>query len=384
MTFMAQALHIAERGRLTCMPNPMVGCLIVKNNQIIGSGAHLKAGEPHAEVYALGQAGSHASGADVYLTLEPCSHFGRTPPCVDALIAASVKSVHIAVVDPNPLVAGRSIEKLRCAGIEVFLGECAQEAYELNKVFFHYITYKKPFVIAKWAMSLDGKIAGNQLPEGREIQWITSEQARAHAHASRAQVGAIVVGENTVNCDDPELTVRYGMDQGLLQLPRPIVLTVMGNLAHNSKLFFKGRNTLVITSHKAHPEFLAMLDACGIEHCCVSLKNNLLCLSEVLNVLASKGISSILVEGGSRLLTSFFSAGLVNKVYTYMAPKIIGGAHSLSPLMSDDSCLKNGEFVLQQKEIVTLGPDVCFISETEVTPATYDDFIATQRRVGNV
>jgi diaminohydroxyphosphoribosylaminopyrimidine deaminase/5-amino-6-(5-phosphoribosylamino)uracil reductase len=355
----------------------MVGCLIVKNNQIVGSGAHLKAGEHHAEVYALMQAGSQACGADVYLTLEPCSHFGRTPPCVDALIAASVKSVHIAVSDPNPLVAGRGIEKLRDAGIEVFLSECAQEAYELNKVFFHYITTKKPFVIAKWAMSLDGKIAHAQSVITEKNRWITSEQARAHAHALRAQVGAIVVGENTVAVDNPELTVRHGMDGVLSVLPRPIVLTVAGNLAYDRKLFVLGRNTLVMTSRKACPEFLAMLDKNNIEHCFVSLENDLLYLPEAVDVIASKGISSILVEGGSQLLTSFFNAGLVNKVYTYMAPKIIGGRDSLSPIMGGDFLCNNGEFIVQQKEVVLLGPDLCFISETVLTPATYGDFIAT-------
>src|SRR5579872_3529386 len=198
MKFMAEALRIAEHGRLTCMPNPMVGCVIVKNNHIVGSGAHLKAGEHHAEINALAQAGPLADGADVYLTLEPCSHFGRTPPCVNALIAASVKSVHIAVPDSNPLVAGKGITKLRQAGIEVFIGECAQEAYELNKIFFYYITHKKPFVIAKWAMSLDGKIARHTSDALNRNDWITSEFSRAHAHAIRAQVGAIMVGENTV------------------------------------------------------------------------------------------------------------------------------------------------------------------------------------------
>lgn len=383
MTFMAQALRIAEHGRLTCMPNPMVGCLIVKNNVIIGAGAHLKSGEHHAEINALIQAGSNAHGADVYLTLEPCSHFGRTPPCVDALIVASVKSVHIAVSDPNPLVAGRGIKKLRDAGIEVILGECAQEAYELNKIFFYYITHKRPFVITKWAMSLDGKIAVKQPVIIEKNRWITSDQARAHAHAIRAQVGALMVGENTVRIDNPELTVRYGMGNGLSTLPRPIVLTVEGNLAHDSKLFIRGRNTLVMTSHKAPSKFFAMLDKNRIEYCFVSVENNFLYLPEVMDVIASKGISSVLVEGGSQLLTSFFGAGLVNKVYTYMAPKIIGDTDSLSPIMGKDFLHKNGEFYLKTKEIITLGPDICFVSETSLTPTTYDDFVAT-RRVNNV
>ncbi len=379
MKFMNEALRIAESGRFTCMPNPMVGCLIVKNNQIVGSGAHLKAGENHAEINALVEANSLACGADVYLTLEPCSHFGRTPPCVDALIAASVKSVHIALADPNPLVSGRGIEKLRHAGIEVFLGECAQEAYELNKVFFYYITHKRPFVIVKWAMSLDGKIAINQSVITEKNRWITSDQARAHAHAIRAQVGAIMVGENTVRIDNPELTVRYGIGDNLNMLPRPIVLTVEGNLAYDRKLFTLGRNTLVMTSHKACPNFLTMLDKNNIEHCFVSLENNFLYLPEVVDIIGSNGISSMLVEGGSQLLTSFFNAGLVNKIYTYMAPKIIGDADSLSPIMGKNFLDKYDEFYVKPKEIIQLGPDICFVSETSFTPATYDDFIVTYK-----
>ena len=380
MSFMAQALHIAERGRLTCAPNPMVGCVIVKNNEIVGSGAHLKAGEHHAEVYALMQAGDNARGADVYVTLEPCSHFGRTPPCVDALIKASVKSVHIAVVDPNPLVAGKSVEKLRAAGIEVFLGECAQEAYERNKVFFHYITTKKPFVIAKWAMSLDGKIAHSPSNITEKNRWITLQAARMHAHTIRAQVGAIIVGENTVIIDDPDLTVRYGAEEKLLVRPRPVVLTACGNIPYDSKILQSGRNTLVMTSIKASSDFLAMLDSKKIEYCFISLdENNFLHLPQVLDVLASKSVSSVLVEGGSQLLTSFFNAGLVNKVYTYVAPKIIGGIDSLSPITGSIFSCENSEFVLKHKEVLLLGQDICFVSETELMPARYSAFIELQK-----
>ena len=380
MSFMAQALRIAERGRFTCMPNPMVGCVIVKNNEIVGSGEHLKAGEYHAEIYALNEAGSCAEGSDVYVTLEPCSHFGRTPPCVDVLIKASVKSVHIAIVDPNPLVAGKSIEKLRAAGIEVFLEEYAQEAYELNKIFFHYITRKKPFVIAKWAMSLDGKIAHSPSNITEKNRWITSQQARMHAHTIRAQVGAIIVGENTVVIDDPDLTVRYGYDQSLFTQPRPVVLTAFGNIPYDSKILQSGRNTLVMTSVKVSSDFLAMLDSKHIEYSFISLdENNFLCLPEVLDVLGAKGVSSVLVEGGSQLLTSFFNAGLVNKVYTYVAPKIIGGVDSLSPIMGSIFFCENSEFVLKHKEVLLLGQDICFVSETELMPAQYSTFIELQK-----
>lgn len=374
MSFMAQALRLAEKGRFTCRPNPMVGCVIVKNNIIIGSGAHLKAGELHAEIHALNEAGLNAAGADIYVTLEPCSHFGRTAPCVDALIKASVKSVHIALLDPNPLVAGKGIQKLRAAGIEVFVGECAQQAYDLNKAFLYYITHKKPFVIAKWAMSLDGKISSDPSYITEKNRWITSEIARAHAHWLRAQVDAIMVGENTVKIDDPDLTVRYGYDASLYTLPRPIVLTPFGNIDHNRKLFTYGRNTLVITNEKVCPLFLAMLEQNNIEYCFISLdKNNCFNLSMILDMLATKYISTLLVEGGSYLLSSFFSAGLVHKVYTYMAPKIIGGMNSLSPIAANNF-LSHKELVLSYKESVMLGSDICYISETDIMPNCYETF----------
>jgi diaminohydroxyphosphoribosylaminopyrimidine deaminase / 5-amino-6-(5-phosphoribosylamino)uracil reductase len=385
MSFMMQALCIAERGRLTCAPNPMVGCVIVKDSIIIGSGAHVKAGEHHAEIHALNQAGVNAAGSDVYVTLEPCFHFGRTPPCVDALIKASVKSVHIAIADPNPLVANRSIEKLCAAGIKVFLGECAQQAYDLNKTFFYYITNKKPFVIAKWAMSLDGKIAQDPAHITEENRWITSQTARAHAHALRAQVGAIIVGENTVTIDDPDLTVRYGYDQHILVQPRPVVLTPFGNIAHDRKLFSRGRNTLVITSKQANQSFLAMLDKHTIEYCFVLLdKHNYLDLHAVLDLLAAKHISRVLVEGGSQLLISFFNAQLVHQVYTYVAPKIIGGSESLSPIIGSNFLYDNEECVLKQKEVIVLGPDICFISETELMPQYYETFLTQYKERSNV
>jgi diaminohydroxyphosphoribosylaminopyrimidine deaminase/5-amino-6-(5-phosphoribosylamino)uracil reductase len=321
----------------------------------------------------------------VYVTLEPCSHFGLTPPCVDALITASVKSVHIALSDPNPLVAGRSIEKLRAAGIEVFLGECAQRAYDLNKAFFYYITHKKPFVIAKWAMSLDGKIAQDPAHITEKNRWITSQVARAHAHALRAQVGAIIVGENTVNSDDPELTVRYGYEKLLHTMPQPVVLTPFGNIAHDRKLFASGKNTLVMTSEQANSSFLAMLNKQSIKYCFVPLdENNCLDLRAVLDVLAKKNISSVLVEGGSRVLTSFFNEKLVHQVYAYVAPKIIGGGHSLSPILGSYFLRGNDECVLKQKEVIMLGEDICFISETELMPAHYETFLTQCKERSNV
>lgn len=387
MDWMAQALQLAEQGRTTCMPNPMVGCVIVKDNQIIGSGAHLKAGSPHAEIIALEQAGEWAKGADVYLTLEPCSHFGRTPPCVDSMIRAGVKTVHIALPDPNPLVNGQSIQKLHQAGIGITLGQCQEQAYQLNKIFFHYITQQQPFVIAKWAMSLDGKIVAPQgnksvQEENRESnRWITSEHARAHAHRIRAQVSAIMVGANTVRQDNPWLTARHGFSDSPHTQPRPIVVTLSGEIPQDSNIFAPNRNAIVLTSNQTPQAFLHMLDKRCIEHYQFPLINKHLDLPTVLNKLASLQLSSLLVEGGSHLLTTFFSSDLVNQVYVYISPKIIGKEANLSPMLESDLSVE--EFILHPQQTLTLGPDLCLIAEMPKTPRTYSNFL-TQKGGKNV
>lgn len=368
MDWMAEALKLAELGRYTCMPNPMVGCVIVKGNQIIGQGAHLKTGEPHAEYHALLEAGAKAEGADVYLTLEPCSHYGHTPPCVDLLIQARVRSVHIAIKDPNPKVNGTGIEKLKSAGIDVHIGEHQEAAFQLNRAFFHYMRYSTPFVIAKWAMSLDGKIAA----ASGHSQWITSSEAQKHTHQLRAQVGGVVVGANTVCQDNPQLTVRH---ISISRQPKPIIITAHGGIPESAKLLTSGSNALVITSHQAPSSFFRLLEKRQIDHALFPLVNSHFDLNHILQELGARKISSILVEGGSKLLTSFFEKDLVNQIYSYIAPKIIGGSRSLSPVIGQDIMNMRGAKPLRNFEIISLDPDVCIRADTQVTTQSYQEFL---------
>lgn len=370
MDWMRQALNLAEQGKETCSPNPMVGCLIIKNNAIISQGFHKKSGGPHAEVEALARAGELAQGADVYVTLEPCAHFGKTPPCVDALITARVKRVHVAIPDPNPLVSGKGIEKLRRAGIEVIVGECQEDAYRLNIPFFHYITTKYPYMTAKWAMTLDGKIATSQ----GDSKWITSEASRSHAHLLRSEMCGIMIGANTLRYDDPLLTVRRESVQEVLQ-PRPIIVTASGKFRFDSAVFNSTRKVIVISSHKISSAALKELDARQITYCLLPLVDEQFSIHEILKFLSSLGLYKILVEGGGQLLTSFFEADCLNEIYAYIAPKIMGGCHSLVPIAGKDPLQMNQVSQLHSQKIIYLYPDVCVNGKTALTAGSYEEFL---------
>jgi len=371
MEWMKQALHLAEIGRPTCPPNPMVGCLIIKNNQVIGQGHHQITGGPHAEIIALEQAGTNAESSEVYLTLEPCTHHGRTPACVKALIDAKVSTVHVAIPDPNPLVNGRGIEKLTQAGIQVHVGLLEEEAYLLNQDFFHAITRKKPFIIAKWAMTMDGKLATSK----GQSQWITSEQAQIHDHHLRSQVCGIMVGGNTCRFDNPQLNVRLKNIDTKRQ-PRPIVVTATGQIPLESKIFEAGRNALVITSENAPTDFLKTLHNRHIEYMTFPLMDGKFSFTNIFETMGAKHhFKSIVVEGGSQLLTAIHEEKLINKVYAYMAPKIMGGQHSLSPVAGTDLDSMSHIDELHSSEMVNLSPDVCLIAKTNQTPISYADFL---------
>jgi diaminohydroxyphosphoribosylaminopyrimidine deaminase/5-amino-6-(5-phosphoribosylamino)uracil reductase len=381
MDWMRLALNLAQQGINSCPPNPMVGCVIIKNDSLVGRGYHKATGSAHAEVLALAQAGSAAEGADVYITLEPCCHFGRTPPCVDALIAAKVRAVHIAIEDPNPKMCGRGIEKLRHSGIAVHVGHCQEEAYRLNLPFFHYITHSFPYVIAKWAMTLDGKMA---LAHG-ESKWITGEVARGHAHALRAQMSGIMIGASTLRFDNPQLEARpeiistrasmsAGMATSGLRQPRPIIVTASGDVPLSATIFEAGRRPLVIASSGIAKERLQAFDERSIEYKLFPLVNDKLHMPDVMTFLAGEGISPLLVEGGSVLLTELFKNECVNEVYTYIAPKIMGGSNSVSPIRGDDPLSMDQLVHLHDQQMVVLDPDVCFMAKTSKTAGNYDDF----------
>lgn len=315
--YMALALELAKRAQYKTSPNPAVGCVIVKNDQIIGEGFHPFAGAPHAEIYALNNA-QNAHGATAYVTLEPCCHYGKTPPCTQALIKAGIKKLVIATLDPNPLVSGKGVKDLKDAGIEVEVGICQEEAKLLNQWFFHYIQQKRPFVIAKWAMSLDGKTTTHPA----DSTSISSDDSRAFVHQLRQQVDAILVGSGTALRDNPSLTSRTAQ---LEKQPIRIVLTTHGDLPLHLNLFDQEAPTIVATSVGAKKEWLAQLAKKNIETLIVSTnKQNKLDLGYLLEALGKKEITSLLVEGGMTVHENFFREKLVNQFRVFLAPVIIG------------------------------------------------------------
>lgn len=320
LDYMRLALQLAERGRFTVSPNPMVGCVIVKDYRIVGEGFHQHAGEAHAEIVALQHAGNEAQNATAYVTLEPCSHYGRTPPCVDALIRAGIKQVYAACVDPNPLVAGKGIAALEAAGIEVHIGLCEAEAKQLNQIFFHYIQHKRPFVIAKWAMSLDGKT----ITHPSDNRQISCEQSLYSSHQIRQQVDALLIGARTAIQDDPLLTVRYTSQ--ILKHPLRIILASRG-VPLDLKMFHPDmpRKTIVATTDaidKQHHQ--AMLDQKIEVVILPSSKQGYVDLTSLLDELGKRQITSLLVEGGMTVHENFFAENLVNQVHVYLAPVFIG------------------------------------------------------------
>ncbi len=324
--YMQLALQLAERGRLSVSPNPMVGCVIVKNNQIIGQGFHQNAGEDHAEVLALKAAENQASGATMYLTLEPCCHFGRTPPCVDALIDANIKKIYIACLDPNPLIAGRGLNYLRQHGIEVELGLLKEEAFELNHIFFHYIKYKRPFVIAKWAMSLDGKT----ITHSGDSRQISSTNSQNDAHRIRKKVDAVLIGAHTARIDDPLLTVRYQPMDPRDKQPLRIILSATADLPLNLKLFDTTvAKTLIATTTPINLQQQDFFYQHNVE-CLVLPKTAMghMDLNALLSELGKREITSLLIEGGMTTHEYFIKENLINQFHVYVAPVIIGSQSS--------------------------------------------------------
>lgn len=296
--------------------------MIVKNNQIIGEGAHLKAGEPHAEVYALRQASTQAEGADVYVTLEPCSHHGRTPPCVDAVIAAKPKRVIIAMQDPNPLVAGRSVAVLRALGIEVVVGVLENEAFALNPGFISRMTRGLPYVRSKIAASLDGRTALNN----GKSQWITGEPARLDVQQWRAQSCAIVTGVGTVLADNPSMTVRL---ENATRQPLRIIVDSRLQTPVDSKmldsLILKHSPVLIVYAHDQNQR-AAQLEQAGAELVLAADPANKVDLGVLFQILAQRGISEVLVEAGQGLNGALLHAGLIDEFIFYYAPKLMGDA----------------------------------------------------------
>lgn len=312
---MRRALDLAERGRSTVSPNPVVGCVVVADGEIVGEGWHHVAGGPHAEVAALQAAGDRARGATVYVTLEPCTHTGRTPPCVDALIRAAVGRVVIACADPNPVAAGGA-DALRVAGVAVDIGLLRDEAAGQNEVFLHGVRTRRPFVRLKGAVSLDGRVTA---ADGTSM-WLTGAPARRHAHALRAQVDAIVVGSGTVLADDPRLTVR--LDGWAGPQPLRVVLDGRARTQVHSRVYDRAAPSLALVGPGAPDQVLR--DA-GVAVAEVKTgPDGRLDPYAVLDVLWERGVRSALVEGGPTVFTSFVAAGCFDRLVLYVAPLLLG------------------------------------------------------------
>ena len=313
---MARALALAEAGRYSTHPNPRVGCVIVKDGVVVGEGAHLKAGEPHAEIHALRSAGARARGAEVFVTLEPCNHHGRTPPCVDALIAAGVAKVFAAMTDPNPLVAGEGLARLRAAGIATDTGLLAVEAERLNPGFLSRMRRQRPWVTLKLGASLDGRTA---MASG-ESQWITGAAARADVHRLRADAGAVLTSSATVLNDDPALTVRDFSAPELRQ-PDRIVFDTQARVSPRSRVWTEGaRRFWVMATANAPAE-----KPDGVQ--CITAEpspSGGLALDSALRQLASVQINHVLAECGPRLAGALIAERLVDELVVYLAPRLLG------------------------------------------------------------
>jgi len=326
--YMECALRLARLATGYTSPNPAVGAVIVKDGVAVGMGYTQPAGSEHAEVMALHQAGDRAQGATMYVTLEPCCYYGRTPPCTQAIIDAGISEVCIALLDPNPLVSGHGVNKLNEAGIKTYVGAYQQEAYEINEAYIKHITTGLPFVIAKFAMSLDGKIA----TKTGDSKWITSEEARKYVHTLRYISDAIMVGVNTVIIDNPRLTARGCGGRGGMRKMQPLRLVVdsKGRVPLNAHIFEPPGEVLLAVVKPFDAEKTKEFTHAGAEVLELPSKENLVDIEELLKVLGQRGIVSILVEGGGKLLGSLFDRHLVDKVLVFVSPIIIGGKEGKS------------------------------------------------------
>lgn len=364
---MTRALVLAERGRGLTSPNPVVGACVVKNNKVISEGYHQAYGAPHAEVIALKKAGKKAQGATLYLTLEPCSSWGKTPPCVQMIIRSGVKKVVIAALDPNPKHHGRGIRILKKAGIAVKVGVLRQESEKQNRAFRKWITTKKPYVTLKLAESLDGKIATRT----GDSKWITSPPARKFAHQLRASADAVLVGKNTVLRDNPKLTVRLGdspqkggLSPRRLRQPWKVVLDANAEISKNANIFRGDSTTVLIcalnkfkfAAKKFASKRVAILPA-------ALGRNDKLDLRPALEKLGKLGVTSILVEGGGEVAASFLEKKLADEIHFVIAPKIVGGRSAKTSIEGEGVAKVHSAVQLRNRQVRQLGDDVIISGE---------------------
>jgi diaminohydroxyphosphoribosylaminopyrimidine deaminase/5-amino-6-(5-phosphoribosylamino)uracil reductase len=327
MGYMAQALSLAQLALGQVSPNPAVGAVIVKDGEVVGQGYTQPPGLDHAEIVALKQAGERARGGVMYLTLEPCCHHGRTPPCTQAIIAAGIAEVHLAALDVNPVVLGWGKEELEGAGIRVYVGEHEAEAKQLNEAYAKFITEGIPFITVKFAMSLDGKIA----TRSGDSRWISGELARKRVHNLRYTADAVMAGVNTVLADDPWLTTRCCGSGGMLKKqPTRVIVDSKGRTPLNARVFTEPGKAIVVLGRLARAEERESFTQVGAELLELPSPEGWVDLERLLRVLGEREITSVLVEGGGILFGSLFDGGLVDKVIAFIAPIIIGGREAVT------------------------------------------------------
>jgi diaminohydroxyphosphoribosylaminopyrimidine deaminase/5-amino-6-(5-phosphoribosylamino)uracil reductase len=351
---MQRALELARSVLGTTSPNPAVGCVIVKDGVVIGEGATQPPGGPHAERVALDKADQGAQGATMYVTLEPHNFQGRTPPCTQAIIEAKIAEVRIATLDPNPQVNGKGMTDLQAAGIKTHLGDGESAARQVNEAYFKWVATKRPFVYAKFAMSLDGKIATRT----GDSKWITSEAARAKAHELRSIVDAIMVGATTVHRDDPRLTARLGEEQPARRQPVRVIVDSRGRTPVAAKLLKEPGKTIIAVTANAPTSSWSNLISAGAEVIVAPDAQGRVDLNHVLELLGKRSITSILVEGGGTLLASLFEQKLVDKVYAFIAPIIVGGREATTPVEGQGIAKVAEALRLKEMKVERIGEDL--------------------------
>ncbi len=330
--YMARALTLASRARGKTSPNPMVGCVIVKDNKIIGQGFHHASGLSHAEINALNEAGDNAHGSTMFVTLEPCCHYGKTPPCVNEIIKARISKVIISICDPNPFVSGKGMEELQKAGIVVETGLLQDRAMRLNEIYNKYITTRMPFVLIKAGMSLDGKIQG---PE----QWITNEKSRQFVHKMRSEYDAILVGKQTVLNDNPYLTSRIkGKKNG--KNPYRIIVDSSFQIPIEANVFADPKMVIIATTNAAPADKLSIIKKMGARVVITQTVDERVDIVELMKQLGQMEITSVMVEGGSTINASFLSSGVVDKMALFISSQIFGKRDYLSVVEGLDTVIR--------------------------------------------
>jgi diaminohydroxyphosphoribosylaminopyrimidine deaminase/5-amino-6-(5-phosphoribosylamino)uracil reductase len=352
--FMQMALDLAIKGEGFTSPNPLVGAVVVKDGKLIGGGFHEAVGGPHAEVNAIDAAGKLTPGATLYVTLEPCNHTGRTPPCTQKILDAGISRVVVAMPDPNENVAGGGIQYLEQQGLEVATGICEEQARKQNEAFITYVTTGRPFVIAKCAATLDGRIATRT----GDSKWVTGEAARRFVHRLRHAVDAIMVGINTVVKDDPSLTTRLGDREG--KDPARIILDTHLSIAPDARVLQQASTaeTILVAGKGLEQRKKAVFEKAGVRVIEAPLKHGRIDIAALIEQLGAMEISSLLIEGGSQVLASAFSAGIIDKVQFFYAPKILGGDDGIPICSGPGAELMRQSIALKDIAVQRFGDDV--------------------------